>query len=75
MSLWNLSGYRRLGGPKTSPADLQAIIDGLGQNGLLRPDRLLTGYIPNAESLNVVASLVAKLRKSNPGIIYVLDRE
>jgi len=39
----NHAGYRRLGGAKTTGADLDSIFDGMDSNGLLRPTRLLTG--------------------------------
>ncbi|KAJ7272597.1 bud site selection protein 16 [Mycena haematopus] len=69
----NHSGYGRLGGTKTTAAELTEIFQGLERNQLLLPSRLLTGYIPGAEGLLVVADLVEKLRSEKPGLIYVLD--
>lgn len=42
-------------------------------NELLRPSRLLTGYIPNAEALNAVKELATKLIGENNRLIYLLD--
>lgn len=39
----NHAGYRRLGGAKTTAADLDSIFDNMDKNGLLRQSRLLTG--------------------------------
>ncbi|KAI0923542.1 hypothetical protein AcW1_006467 [Taiwanofungus camphoratus] len=43
------------------------------ENGLMFPDRLLTGYAPGAEALSPVMDLAVKLRQKNPHLIYVLD--
>ncbi|KAJ7626294.1 Ribokinase-like protein [Mycena polygramma] len=69
----NHSGYGRLGGTKTTAAELTEIFQGLERNQLLLPDRLLTGYIPGAEGLSTVADLVDKLKSEKPGLIYLLD--
>ncbi|EJD08541.1 Ribokinase-like protein [Fomitiporia mediterranea MF3/22] len=69
----NHSGYGRFGGPKASAQDLTTIFDTMDANDLLTQQRLLTGYIPGAETLSVVAKLVKKLKARNPEIIYLLD--
>ncbi|KAJ7708751.1 Ribokinase-like protein [Mycena rosella] len=69
----NHSGYGRLGGTKTTAAELTEIFQGLERNNLLLPDRLLTGYIPGAEGLSAVADLVDKLKSEKPDLIYLLD--
>lgn len=73
--LTSLTGYGRFGGTKTNAEELTRIFDSMQQSGVLVPDRLLTGYIPNADSLNSVCKLVQKLRFTNPNLIYLLDRE
>lgn len=73
--LTSSTGYGRFGGTKTSAEELACIFDSMQQSGVLVPDRLLTGYIPNAESLGSVHELVKKLKISNPNLIYLLDRE
>ena len=42
-------------------------------NGLLRQSHLLTGYVPGADALSVVARTVDRLRSINPNLVYVLD--
>ncbi|KAJ7460735.1 Ribokinase-like protein [Mycena latifolia] len=69
----NHSGYGRLGGTKTTAAELTAIFQSLERNHLLLPDRLLTGYIPGAEGLSAVADLVDKLKSEKSDLIYLLD--
>ncbi|KAH7106143.1 Ribokinase-like protein [Auriculariales sp. MPI-PUGE-AT-0066] len=69
----NHSGYRRGGGPKTSPNDLLAIFENLQNNGLLQPARILSGYIPNAQSLEVIADVIKALKETYPEIVYLLD--
>lgn len=71
----SFTGYGRFGGTKTNAEELTRIFDFMQQTGVLVPDRLLTGYIPNADSLGSVRKLVKKLKFSNPNLIYLLDRE
>lgn len=76
---WSLtvgqSGYGHTNGHKTTPEQLQAVFDGLITNGLVTHTRALTGYIPGAEALKVVAKQISDMREQNPDLIYVLDRE
>jgi pyridoxine kinase len=53
---------------------LHEIFTALELNELLMPTRVLTGYIPNGEVLRAVGNIVAKLKETKPGIIYLLDR-
>ncbi|KAF7317794.1 Phos-pyr-kin domain-containing protein [Mycena kentingensis (nom. inval.)] len=69
----NHSGYGRLGGTKTTAAELTQIFQSMENNHLLFPERLLTGYIPGAEGLSAVADLVDKLKAERPDLIYLLD--
>lgn len=69
----NHSGYGRFGGPRATAAELTSIFGLMEQNGLLRPERLLTGYIPGGEALSAVLSLARSLREKNPELIYLLD--
>ncbi|KAG8221132.1 Ribokinase-like protein [Butyriboletus roseoflavus] len=69
----NHTGYGHFGGTRTSAGELAHIFDSMQQSGVLVPNRLLTGYIPNAESLGSVHELVKKLKMSNPNLIYLLD--
>ncbi|KIY72037.1 Ribokinase-like protein [Cylindrobasidium torrendii FP15055 ss-10] len=69
----NHAGYRRSGGTKTNAEELKAMFDAMEANELLRPSRLLTGYIPGAEALSAVHNQAVKLKHHNPDLIYVLD--
>ncbi|KAJ4474923.1 Ribokinase-like protein [Lentinula aciculospora] len=69
----NHAGYGRSGGSKTSAAELDSIFEAMEYNELLRPTRLLTGYIPDAEALTAVSRLAENLRKKKPELIYLLD--
>lgn len=71
----NHTGYGYTNGHKTSPEQLQAIFEGLAANGLINHERVLTGYIPGAEALQVVAQKVSAMKDANPDLVYVLDRE
>ncbi|KAH9000483.1 Ribokinase-like protein [Lactarius akahatsu] len=69
----NHSGYRRFGGTKASAEELDAMFSAMKQNGLLRPTRILTGFVFGAEALSVVARSVTKLLQDDPQIVYLLD--
>jgi hypothetical protein len=43
-------------------------------NELLKPTRVLTGYIPTGEGLRAVGNAVVQLKQTKPSIIYLLDR-
>ena len=49
------------------------IFEALEANGLLRHTQLLTGYVPGAEALEAVSTIVDRMRASNDRLIYVLD--
>ncbi|KAF8634617.1 hypothetical protein AX15_000822 [Amanita polypyramis BW_CC] len=69
----NHGGYGRAGGTKTSADELKNLFDAMSQNELLRPDRLLTGYIPGGGALSAVADLARKLKSQNSRLVYLLD--
>ncbi|KAL4250746.1 pyridoxine kinase family protein [Pleurotus pulmonarius] len=69
----NHSGYGRLGGTRTTAAELKSIFDGMKQNELLTQKRLVTGYVPGAEGLSAVRDLVRELKETEPELIYILD--
>lgn len=68
-------GYGTFGGTKTSAEELKKIFDFMDITGVLTQSRLLTGYIPNAASLNVLHQLVRKIKTRNPNLMYLLDRK
>jgi pyridoxine kinase len=69
----NHAGYRRHGGRKTTAEELAEMFQSMKQNEMIIAGRLLTGFIPDPESLSEVAKLATELRESYPDLIYVLD--
>ncbi|WVQ99554.1 pyridoxal kinase [Kwoniella sp. CBS 9459] len=69
----NHTGYGHTNGHKTTPEQLTAIFEGLSTNGLVAHSRILTGYVPGAEALKVVAEEIRRTRRVNPEVVYVLD--
>ncbi|KIR80909.1 pyridoxal kinase [Cryptococcus gattii E566] len=69
----NHTGYGFTDGHKTSPEQLAAIFNGMAINGLLTHSRILTGYIPSAQALGVVAERIRRMKTDNPSLIYLLD--
>ncbi|KAF8578801.1 Ribokinase-like protein [Ramaria rubella] len=69
----NHAGYGRMGGWKSRAEELTSLFDGMEKNGLLSPSRILTGYIPGAETLVAIARVIRRLRERNPNLIYLLD--
>ncbi|KAI6116729.1 bud site selection protein 16 [Pisolithus croceorrhizus] len=69
----NHTGYGYFGGTKTTAEELSTIFDSMDKTGVLTATRLLTGYVPNAASLDVVHRLARKLKARNPDLIYLLD--
>ncbi|KIM34105.1 hypothetical protein M408DRAFT_60063 [Serendipita vermifera MAFF 305830] len=71
----NHSGYRRRAGDgtKSTGEQLEVIFNGMNQNGLLEPSRLLTGYIPNGGCGAAVLNLARDLRGKTENLIYLLD--
>ena len=69
------SGYGYTNGHKTTAEQFSAIFEGLSRNGLITYSHALTGYIPGAEALRIVAQQVERMRSEDPDITYLLDRE
>ncbi|KIK93151.1 hypothetical protein PAXRUDRAFT_531058 [Paxillus rubicundulus Ve08.2h10] len=69
----NHSGYGDFGGTRTTAEELTRLFNLMEQSGVLIPGRLLTGYIPNADSLGAVHELVQKLKTANANLLYLLD--
>jgi len=70
----NHTGYGCWKGEVMTGEQLQSLVEGLEQNGLLEGyTHLLTGYIGSASMLRTVARLVRKLRTYNPDLVYVCD--
>lgn len=69
----NHTGYGRWGGQRIEAAVLADVFEGMERNGLLRQNRVLTGYTPSSEALSVVEAFLQKLREEKPDMIYLLD--
>ncbi|KAG8738175.1 hypothetical protein FRC10_007168 [Ceratobasidium sp. 414] len=69
----NHAGYRSHGGSKSDRGQLLDIFSVLERNEFAHTDALLTGYVPGAESLSVVADFAAKLKESNPNMVFLID--
>jgi len=54
---------------------LDAVFEGLETNGLGHYDKILTGYVPGAEALEVVEKRIKAMMDRDPEITYILDRE
>lgn len=62
-------------GQKTTVDTIQAIFDGLRTNCIGGYAKILTGYVPGAEALEVVEKEIRGLKEQDPETIYILDRE
>ncbi len=68
----NHTGYGSVRGTKASPEDLKTLYDGLSSIKC-EYNALLTGYIPGAESLEVVGEIGHDLKSKNPNALWLLD--
>ncbi|WVO15079.1 pyridoxal kinase [Cryptococcus depauperatus] len=69
----NHTGYGFTDGYKTSPEQILAIFNGLTTNGLLTHSKVLTGYVPSAEALKVVAQGIQRMKEDDEKLVYLLD--
>jgi pyridoxine kinase len=69
------SGYKVFKGQKTGVDVLDALLDGLRTNGIDDYTKILTGYVPGAEALEVVEKHVRSMMDVRPETVYILDRE
>lgn len=69
----NHTGYGRWGGVRFDAEHLQDVFQAIKANGLLRHERMLTGYTPSPEALASVESMVQALREQSPSLVYLLD--
>jgi len=67
------TGYRTFRGQVLDGEQLQAILDGLEENGLMAYSHVLTGYVSSATFLRKIATAVQTARRFNPGAVYVCD--
>ena len=75
-ALWlTYIGYACVKGQKATPDSLNEVFEGLEINGLAEYDKILTGYVPGAEALEVVEKRIQAMMERNPEIVYILDRK
>src|SRR5262245_16558102 len=65
--LSNHPGHPYAAGVRTAPADLERILDALGRNNWIGAiDAVMTGYLPSAEHVAVVARTLRRLKAERP---------
>lgn len=69
----NHVGYGSFAGEKLSGEQVWALLQGMHTNGLLAPDRLLTGYMGSAEAVRAVVKALPLLREARPDFQYWCD--
>lgn len=62
-------------GQKATPDTLHDVFEGLETNGLAQYDKILTGYVPGAEALEVVEKRIKAMMERSSDIVYILDRK
>ncbi|KAF9977380.1 hypothetical protein BGZ73_006127 [Actinomortierella ambigua] len=68
----NHTGYPSWTGERANAQQLEALLDGLQENGLDDYTHILTGYIGSAENLKAISKIIGRLKsKSDP--FFVLD--
>lgn len=68
----NHTGYGSVQGTKASPSDLLALYEGLKNVGC-EYDAFLTGYVPGADGLQVIADIGLDIKTRNPESLWLLD--
>lgn len=70
----NHTGYDCFKGQVLDGNQLDSIVSGLEENGMLSTySHLLTGYIGSVSMLDHIVDVVEKLREANPDLVYVCD--
>lgn len=72
--LSNHPGHGAAAGVDIAPADLEAMIGQLEQQGWLSAcDAVLTGYFRSAAQCQIAANVIRDLKSANPNLIYCCD--
>ena len=70
----NHTGYGAWGGPLISPEDVNAVITGIEDRGVLgQVDAVLSGYQGGAGIADVIISAVERVKAANPAATYTCD--
>lgn len=74
VALSNHPGHGNFRGQEHDPDDLDNILTGLGEHGILAEcDGILSGYLGHPETADVIAKHVDLIKAANPGAIYLCD--
>lgn len=68
----NHTGYGSVKGSSLVASDMRALFRGLGDIDC-HYDAVISGYIPSAELIDVLAENVARMKLNNPDLLYVCD--
>lgn len=72
--LSNHPGHAHAAGGRIEPAQLSRMVDALDANGWLAEiDVVLSGYLPSAAHVALVATTIARVRTASPACRYVCD--
>jgi pyridoxine kinase len=70
----NHPGHGRFRGQATSPAEVASLLQGLEELGLYpRTDAVLSGYLGDPGTADVVARTVEAVKRANPAALYLCD--
>jgi pyridoxine kinase len=70
----NHPGHGAFAGRVVPASEIAQLVQGLDDLGVLgRVDAVISGYLGGADAAEAVADAVARIRRANPGAIYVLD--
>lgn len=72
--LSNHPGYPRFAGDPVLPGQIAGMVDALEANGWLADTAaVITGYLPSTAHVGEARSAVERVRRANPGAIYLCD--
>lgn len=72
--LSNHTGYSLFTGRKANGEEIASLADGLERNGFLcQYSHVLTGYMSSVSFLEETATLIGKMKKANPKLVFVCD--
>ena len=72
--LSNHPGYPRFAGDPVLPGQIAAMVDALEANGWLADTAaVITGYLPSPAHVTEARSAVERVRRANPGALYLCD--
>jgi pyridoxine kinase len=69
----NHTGYGRWKGLRFDEEHVRSIFQGLEENGLLKQERILTGYMPSPGVVQAVKEAVEKIKAIRPDVVFLCD--